>query len=70
MADPRIKTGNVELPGEVASPARPPSGCYFHPRCTFCVDRCKAESPAYREVAPGHYAACHRADELNLAGMA
>ena len=70
VADPRIKTGNVELPGEVASPARPPSGCYFHPRCTFCVDRCKAESPAYREVAPGHYAACHRADELNLAGMA
>ena len=70
VADPRIKTGNVELPGEVASPARPPSGCYFHPRCTFCVDRCKAESPAYREVAPGHYAACHRADELNMAGMA
>ncbi|MCX6032473.1 MAG: dipeptide ABC transporter ATP-binding protein [Chloroflexi bacterium] len=70
VADPRIKTGNVELPGEVASPANPPSGCYFHPRCTYCIDRCKTESPAYREITPGHYAACHRADELNLAGMA
>ncbi len=70
VADPRIKTGNVELPGEVASPANPPSGCYFHPRCTYCVDRCKTESPAYLEITPGHYAACYRADELNLAGMA
>ncbi len=70
VADPRIRTGNVELPGEVASPANPPSGCYFHPRCTYCIDRCKAEAPAYREITPGHYAACHRAEELNLAGMA
>jgi oligopeptide/dipeptide ABC transporter ATP-binding protein len=70
VADPRIKTGNVELPGEVASPAHPPSGCYFHPRCTYCIDRCKTEAPAYREITPGHYAACHRADELDLAGMA
>ncbi len=69
VADPRIKTGNMELPGEVASPANPPSGCYFHPRCTYCIDRCKTESPAYREITPGHYAACHRAEELNLAGM-
>ncbi len=70
VADPRIKTGNVELPGEVASPARPPSGCYFHPRCAYCIDRCKAEPPAYREITPGHFAACHRAEELNLVGMA
>ena len=53
VADPRIKTGNVELPGEVASPAHPPSGCYFHPRCTYCIDRCKTEAPAYREITPG-----------------
>ncbi|MCU0510517.1 MAG: ATP-binding cassette domain-containing protein [Anaerolineae bacterium] len=70
VADPRIKTGNVELPGEVASPANPPSGCYFHPRCAFCIDRCRTEAPAYREITPGHFAACHRAEELNLAGMA
>ncbi|HEX9017409.1 MAG TPA: oligopeptide/dipeptide ABC transporter ATP-binding protein [Chloroflexota bacterium] len=69
VADPRIKTGNVELPGEVASPANPPSGCYFHPRCAYCVDLCRTEAPAYREVAPGHFAACHRADELTLQGI-
>jgi peptide/nickel transport system ATP-binding protein len=70
VADPRIQTGNVELPGEVASPAHPPSGCYFHPRCTFCIDRCKTEAPVYHEITPGHFVACHRAEELNLAGMA
>lgn len=70
VADPRVKTGNVELPGEVASPARPPSGCYFHPRCAYAVDRCKTEAPVYREITPNHYVACHRAEELNLAGMA
>ncbi len=70
VADPRTKTGNVELPGEVASPAHPPAGCYFHPRCTYCIERCQTESPAYREIRPGHYVACHRAEELNLAGLA
>ncbi len=70
VADPRIKTGNVELPGEVASPAHPPTGCYFHPRCTYCIDRCTTEAPAYREIVPGHYTACHRAEELNLVGLA
>ncbi len=69
VADPRIKTGNVELQGEVASPANPPSGCYFHPRCAYCIDRCRTETPLYREVATGHYVACHRADELNLQGL-
>ncbi len=69
VADPRIKTGNVELPGEVASPAKPPSGCYFHPRCTYCIDHCRREAPTYREVTPGHFVACHRADELTLQGI-
>ena len=45
VADPRIKTGNVELQGEVASPANPPSGCYFHPRCAYCIDRCRIRGP-------------------------
>jgi peptide/nickel transport system ATP-binding protein len=70
VADPRVKSSNVELPGEVASPANPPSGCYFHPRCAYCIDRCKTEAPVYRELTPGHFAACHRADELDLRGMA
>jgi peptide/nickel transport system ATP-binding protein len=70
VSDPRIKSGSVELPGEVASPVNPPSGCYFHPRCTFATQRCKTESPAYEEITPGHFVSCHRAAELNLQGMA
>ncbi len=70
VADPRIKTGSVELKGEVPSPANPPSGCYFHPRCEYAVERCRLEAPAFREITPGHFVACHRADELKLPGIA
>jgi len=69
VADPRIKTGNVELKGEVPSPANPPSGCYFHPRCEYAVDKCKQEAPVFREIKPNHFVACHRADELKLPGI-
>jgi peptide/nickel transport system ATP-binding protein len=41
----------------------PPPGCRFAPRCPFAVDRCRTESPALRELAPGHWTACHRAEE-------
>jgi peptide/nickel transport system ATP-binding protein len=70
VADPRVKSGDVELQGDVPSPAHPPSGCYFHPRCTFAIDRCKTEAPEYREITPGHFVSCHRAAELELAGVA
>jgi peptide/nickel transport system ATP-binding protein len=70
VADPRIKTGNVELKGEVPSPANPPSGCYFHPRCEFAVDVCRVQVPAFRGITPNHFVACHRADELKLQGIA
>jgi len=70
VADPRVKSGNVELQGDVPSPANPPSGCYFHPRCPFAIDRCKTEAPAYRKISPNHFVSCHRADELQLAGVA
>jgi peptide/nickel transport system ATP-binding protein len=70
VADPRIKSGNVELKGEVPSPANPPSGCYFHPRCEFAADMCRAEAPVFREITSNHFVACHRADELKLPGIA
>jgi peptide/nickel transport system ATP-binding protein len=61
VADPRVPSGNVELPGEVPSPANPPSGCYFHPRCSLAADICRREMPAFREIQPGHFVACHLA---------
>ncbi|MEZ4711971.1 MAG: ATP-binding cassette domain-containing protein [Caldilineaceae bacterium] len=52
--------------GEVANPANPPSGCYFHPRCPFAIDRCRQETPTLEEIAPGRAVSCHRARELQL----
>ncbi len=69
VPDPRVPSGDVALKGEVPSPANPPTGCYFHPRCPFAVERCRTEPPTLREVAPDHFARCHLADELTLAGV-
>jgi peptide/nickel transport system ATP-binding protein len=68
-ADPRIRTEPIVLPGEVADPAHPPSGCYFHPRCRYCIARCETEEPALRQIAPDHFVSCHRAEELELIGV-
>jgi len=46
------------LPGEVPDPARPPSGCRFHPRCPYAFERCPVEDPALTPVAPGRAVAC------------
>jgi peptide/nickel transport system ATP-binding protein len=62
-------TSRIVLRGEVADSANPPKGCYFHPRCQYAVDRCKVEPPPLRELRPNHQVACHRADELALAGV-
>jgi peptide/nickel transport system ATP-binding protein len=68
-ADPRIRSGMTPLQGEVPSPANPPSGCYFHPRCPHAVELCAKKAPALEELAPGHFVSCHRARELKLAGI-
>jgi oligopeptide transport system ATP-binding protein len=49
------------LQGEIPSPLNPPSGCRFHPRCPLADERCKTEIPEWRELAPGHFVACHKA---------
>ncbi len=67
--DPRTRSRRIVLQGEVANPASPPSGCYFHPRCPHAIERCRTEVPAWREVSRGHFVGCHRADELKLAGV-
>jgi oligopeptide/dipeptide ABC transporter ATP-binding protein len=58
----------VLLTGEVANPANPPSGCYFHPRCKYAKDICSAQEPPLAEITPGHFAKCHFARELSLTG--
>ena len=67
--DPRVRSKRIILEGEVANPANPPSGCYFHPRCTYATDVCRKETPALREIAPGHQVSCHHAEALKLVGI-
>jgi dipeptide transport system ATP-binding protein len=59
-SDRRIK---IKLQGELPSPLNPPSGCAFHQRCPYAVERCRAEVPALRDV-DGRQVACHRAEEV------
>jgi peptide/nickel transport system ATP-binding protein len=66
--DPRPREKRILLTGEVADPADPPSGCYFHPRCTYVKDICKAEEPVLEEISAGHLVKCHFGKELSLAG--
>ena len=61
VMDPALKRPRMLLPGDVPSPIHPPGGCPFHPRCPVAEARCRIEPPALREVAPGHWAACHLA---------
>ncbi|HEX5080115.1 MAG TPA: oligopeptide/dipeptide ABC transporter ATP-binding protein [Geminicoccaceae bacterium] len=69
VPDPRRRSQRIVLKGEVADPSNPPSGCHFHPRCPYAIERCRHEEPALRALAGGHLARCHRAEELSLAGV-
>ena len=62
--DPHRDVARTIPGGDMPSPLNPPSGCHFHTRCPFVMDHCKAESPALRELATGHLAACHYAEDL------
>jgi len=64
VPDPTAKQQRIVLQGDVPSPANPPSGCPFHPRCPHPRknDRCRSEVPALRAVALGQVAACHFAE--------
>lgn len=62
---PRISVGGTTfrgIEGEIPSPLNPPAGCRFCTRCDKVMPRCREEAPAYREVSPGHWTACHLYD--------
>ncbi len=65
VPDPNFDRSNrMLLPGDLPSPANPPSGCRFHTRCPMARDKCKVDDPELREITPSHFSACHFAEEL------
>ena len=64
VPDPDRRRQRIVLQGDVPSPARPPSGCRFHPRCFMAKEICAREEPELREIAPHHWSACHFAERL------
>jgi peptide/nickel transport system ATP-binding protein/oligopeptide transport system ATP-binding protein len=63
IPDPTVKRERMILQGDVPSPVNPPKGCRFHTRCPFAIDKCKEIEPQLKELKPGHFAACHVAED-------
>jgi oligopeptide/dipeptide ABC transporter ATP-binding protein len=68
-ADPDIRPNRIMLQGDVPSPANPPAGCIFHPRCSYAKPVCSEKEPMLEEIYPGHSVSCHFARELHLRGI-
>jgi oligopeptide transport system ATP-binding protein len=66
VPDPDIERlrKRVILEGDIPSPANPPPGCVFSTRCRFAQAVCSQQVPDYREVRPGHFVACHFAEQF------
>lgn len=64
LADPDLaaKSQRIVLQGDVPQPIDPPKGCPFQSRCRYCTQACKEALPPQKEIAPGHWVACHLMD--------
>ena len=67
--DPDRRSERIVLQGDVADPAHPPGGCYFHPRCQYAQAICQTDPPVLRDIGNDHHVACHFAEDLSLVGI-
>lgn len=63
-ADPKAKRERIILTGDLPSPANPPSGCTFHPRCRYATEACMTTAPVLQEIREGHLVSCHHHQEV------
>jgi oligopeptide/dipeptide ABC transporter ATP-binding protein len=59
VPNPKLRRTRRLLQGDVPSPVNPPSGCAFHTRCPYAIERCRVETPVLRDIGPGHQVSCH-----------
>jgi oligopeptide/dipeptide ABC transporter ATP-binding protein len=64
VPNPRLRRARALILGDPPSPISPPSGCRFRTRCPFATARCAGEVPPLRLLEPGHWVACHYAEDL------
>ena len=64
VPDPHDRRTEPMPKGEIPNPIHPPSGCRYHPRCPYAKEICSKDSPELRELRPGHFVACHFAEEF------
>jgi oligopeptide transport system ATP-binding protein len=66
VADPKTKSLKPLIDGDVPSPINPPSGCAFHTRCRYVMDRCKSETPVLAKAGTQHQVACFLNEDTGL----